>query len=79
MTTIIFDENTEEGRTLLHVARTMKRVNRKSAASIIIKDDNKEPAKEEALKTIRQGLHEMKLMKQGKIKARPIEELLNEL
>lgn len=82
MATITFDENTEEGRTLLYIARTMKRANRKGISAIIINDkgnNDKKPAEEEALRSILQGLREMKLMKQGKLKARPIEELLNEL
>ncbi|NDV60341.1 hypothetical protein [Bacteroides sp. 519] len=77
MATITFDENTEEGRTLLYIARTMKRASRKGVTTIII--DAKKPAKDETLETIHQGLCELKLMKQGKLKARPIEELLNEL
>lgn len=36
-------------------------------------------ADEEALNNIKMGLCELKLMKQGKLKSRPIEELLNEI
>ncbi|GEM_PF-5300708 len=79
MTTIKFDKNTEEGRTLLYMARTMKRASRKGASTIIIEDDDQECSKEEALKSVQEGLREMKLMKQGKLKARPIKELLDEL
>lgn len=35
--------------------------------------------KEEILDDIREGFKELKLMKQGKLKGRPVEELLNEL
>lgn len=35
--------------------------------------------KAEALNNIKEGLRELKLMKQGKLKSRPVEELLNEL
>lgn len=35
--------------------------------------------KEEILDDIREGLRELKLMKQGKLQGRPVEELLNEL
>ena len=35
--------------------------------------------KEEILNDIREGLRELKLMKQGKLQSRPVEELLNEL
>lgn len=36
-------------------------------------------ANEEALNNIKKGLCELKLMKQGKLKSRPVEELLNEI
>lgn len=35
--------------------------------------------KEEILNDIREGLRELKLVREGKLKSRPIEELLNEL
>lgn len=35
--------------------------------------------KKEILDDIREGLRELKLMKEGKLKSRPVEELLNEL
>lgn len=35
--------------------------------------------KAEILSDIKEGLHELKLMKQGKLKSRPVEELLNEI
>ena len=41
--------------------------------------DYSEPTKEEILANIRQGLKEVQLIKQGKLKSRPAKELLNEL
>lgn len=38
-----------------------------------------EKEKEEILDDIREGLLELKLMKQGKLKSRPVEELLDEI
>lgn len=35
--------------------------------------------KDEVLNSIRQGLIEVRLVKEGKLKSRPVEELLNEL
>lgn len=35
--------------------------------------------KAEIWSDIKEGLHELKLMKQGKLKSRPVEELLNEI
>lgn len=35
--------------------------------------------KAEVMNDIREGLRELKLMKQGKLKSRPVEELLNEI
>lgn len=35
--------------------------------------------KDEIWSNIKEGLHELKLMKQGKLKSRPVEELLNEI
>lgn len=38
-----------------------------------------EPSKEKILDGIREAVQEMKLIKAGKLKGRPVEELLNEL
>ena len=35
--------------------------------------------KAEILSDIKEGLHELQLMKQGKLKSRPVEELLDEI
>ena len=39
----------------------------------------KEPGKKEILAGIRQAVEEVKLIKAGKLKGRPVQELLNEL
>lgn len=48
----------------------------------LISESEKEMSKaekEEVLDSIRQGLVEVRLVKEGKLKSRPVEELLNEL
>lgn len=48
----------------------------------LISENEKEMSraeKEEVLDSIRQGLIEVRLVKEGKLKSRPVEELLNEL
>lgn len=48
----------------------------------LISESEKEMSKtekEEVLDSIRQGLIEVRLVKEGKLKSRPVEELLNEL
>lgn len=48
----------------------------------LISESEKEMSKaekEEILDSIRQGLVEVRLVKEGKLKSRPVEELLNEL
>jgi len=42
-------------------------------------DDNEEPTKEQLLQEIREAAEEMNLIKQGKLKGRPLQELLDEL
>lgn len=44
-----------------------------------VKDEMAAGGKAEALHSIKEGLNELKLMKQGKLKSRPVEELLNEI
>lgn len=44
-----------------------------------VKDEMIAGSKAEALNNIKEGLNELKLMKQGKLKSRPVEELLNEI
>ena len=41
--------------------------------------ENDEPTKEQILDGIREAVEEMKLIKAGKLKGRPVQELLNEL
>jgi hypothetical protein len=41
--------------------------------------ENDEPTKEEILGGIREAVEEMKLIKAGKLKGRPVQELLDEL
>ncbi len=49
------------------------------AAQKVLDDDYPEKTKEEILEGIRQGLLEVKLIEQGKMKGIPIKELLDEL
>jgi len=42
-------------------------------------EDYKEPTKSEILEGIRQGLREVKLIEEGKLKATPLKDFLNEL
>lgn len=42
-------------------------------------DDNEEPTKEQLLQEIREAAEEMNLIKLGKLKGRPLQELLDEL
>ena len=41
--------------------------------------DQEEPSKDEIKENIRQGLRELKLIEEGKLKSRPAKEFLNEL
>lgn len=45
----------------------------------VAKEEMSAAEKEEILNDIRDGLRELKAMKQGTLKSRPIEELLNEI
>lgn len=42
-------------------------------------EEYKEPTKEEILENIRQGLKEVKLIEEGKLKSRPAKDFINEL
>ncbi len=44
-----------------------------------IEEDEDEPTKEEIMAGIKQAVKEMNLIKEGKLKARPLKELLDEL
>lgn len=45
----------------------------------VAKEEISTKEKEEIMNDIRDGLRELKLKKQGKLKSRPVEDLLNEL
>ena len=42
-------------------------------------ESDDEPSKEEILEGIRRGLHEVKLIEEGKMKSRPAKEFIREL
>ena len=42
-------------------------------------ESNDEPTQEQLVAEIKQAVHELNLVKQGKMKARPVKELLDEL
>ena len=44
-----------------------------------IEAEDIEPSKEEILASIKQGLEEVKLIEQGKLKSKPLKQFLNEL
>lgn len=80
MVTITFDESSEAGRTLINVARALKQSVKN--AMIHINEEKEEMTtaeKEEILDDIRDGLRKLKLVREGKLRSRPVEELLNEL
>lgn len=41
--------------------------------------ESEEPSKEQILQELKEAVHQLKLVEQGKLKARPAKELLNEL
>ena len=55
--------------------KVLQRLKKEKAA----KEEMSAAEKEEILNDIRDGLRELKLVREGKLKSRPIEELLNEL
>lgn len=57
----------------------LSRLRKKAATPPAEKEAMTAEDKAEALNDIRSGLREWKLMKQGRLKSRPVEELLNEL
>lgn len=65
-------DDTEAMKKLQKYIRRLK--SEKEAENMMTEDD-----KAEILNDIREGLRELKLMKQGKLKSRPVEELLNEI
>ncbi|MCU0341279.1 MAG: hypothetical protein MUE30_15475 [Spirosomaceae bacterium] len=54
---------------------------RQKLAELLFKDssDDDEPTKEQLIAEIKQAVREVNLVKQGKMKARPVQELLDEL
>lgn len=48
-------------------------------ASVVKQETIDVDSKEEIIRNVKQGLKEMKLVEQGKLKSRPINELLDEL
>lgn len=55
--------------------KVLQRLKQEKAA----KQEMTDKDKVEILNDIKEGLHELKLMKQGKLKSRPVEELLDEI
>lgn len=55
--------------------KVLQRLKQEKAA----KQEMTDKDKAEILNDIKEGLHELKLMKQGKLKSRPVEELLDEI
>jgi coenzyme F420-reducing hydrogenase delta subunit len=51
----------------------------KSEKTVVEEKEMSASEKEEILDDIREGLRELKLVRQGKLKSRPVEELLNEI
>lgn len=64
--------DTEAMKKLQKMLQRLKK--EKAAKEATVADD-----KAEVMNDIREGLHELKLMKQGKLKSRPVEELLSEI
>lgn len=65
--------DTEAMKKLQKVLQRLKKEKAAKEANAANKD------KAEVMNDIREGLRELKLMKQGKLKSRPVEELLNEI
>ena len=65
----------DDNESMKQLQKYLQRLKRERVA----KEEMSVKEKEEILNDIRDGLRELKLTKQGKLKSRPIEELLNEL
>ncbi|EMO86693.1 hypothetical protein [Leptospira santarosai] len=63
----------KEFKTLLEELEETRRKN------IRAKEENKEPTKKEILADLKESVQEMKLIRAGKLKAKPIQQLLDEL
>lgn len=66
-------DDTEAMKKLQKVLQRLKKEKAAKEATTAAAD------KAEVMNDIREGLRELKLMKQGKLKSRPVEELLNEI
>ena len=85
MMTITFDESNEIGRILMNIVRVLKQSVKNPMIHINYENDDMTDEemsleeKEEILNDIREGLRELKLVREGKIKPHTVEELLQEL
>lgn len=61
-------------RRVISFAKRLKRDSRKAADNVMTPED-----KREILADIKQGLFELKMVKQGKLESHPVNELINEL
>lgn len=57
------------------IQKVLQRIKKEKA----VKEEMTTAEKEEILDDIRDGLRELKLVREGKLRSRPVEELLNEL
>ena len=65
----------DDNEAMKKLQKVLQRLKKEKAA----KEEMSAAEKEEILNDIRDGLRELKLVREGKLKSRPIEELLNEL
>ena len=65
----------DDNEAMKKLQNVLQRLKKEKAA----KEEMSAAEKEEILNDIRDGLRELKLVREGKLKSRPIEELLNEL
>ena len=65
----------DDNESMKKLQKVLQRLKKEKAA----KEEMSAAEKEEILNDIRDGLRELKLVREGKLKSRPIEELLNEL
>ena len=65
----------DDNEAMKKLQKVLQRIKKEKAA----KEEMSAAEKEEILNDIRDGLRELKLVREGKLKSRPIEELLNEL
>ena len=65
----------DDNEAMKKLQKVLQRLKKEKAA----KEEMSAAEKEEIVNDIRDGLRELKLVREGKLKSRPIEELLNEL